>query len=326
MDLTVPVTVQEVTVGTMEATVEATGTLRAVRETELLTEVDGTLRWPAADEVPFQGMQIKKGQLIARVENEEHVLNARLETRKLVLTTAQRTLKEQEVLFKRSLVAEKDVEEARRVLSEAESNLQAARIQIAKTELRSPIDGSGLTDLTAGAYVQPRTLIGRVMDYGEVLVDLKVPNTHIGTVVLRQPVRVENYAFPDRTFPGRITSVEPALDPVTRTFRVVGTVENADLVLRPGMFVRAEIVTQARPNTVLVPRRFVLTRQNEKVVFVEEEGRAQMRNVQTGLEDADHVEILEGLEPGDRLITSNYETLRSRTRVRVTGEGTTVLP
>ena len=140
VDLTVPVTVQEVTVGTMEATVEATGTLRAVRETELLTEVDGTLRWPAADEVPFQGMQIKKGQLIARVENEEHVLNARLETRKLVLTTAQRTLKEQEVLFKRSLVAEKDVEEARRVLSEAESNLQAARIQIAKTELRSPIE------------------------------------------------------------------------------------------------------------------------------------------------------------------------------------------
>ena len=63
-----------------------------------------------------------------------------------------------------------------------------------------------------------------------------------------------------------------------------------------------------------------MRRRNQKVVFIEEEGRAQQREVETGLEDSERVEIVVGLEPGEQLITSNYETLRPRTRVRVTGE------
>jgi RND family efflux transporter MFP subunit len=159
------------------------------------------------------------------------------------------------------------------------------------------------------------------MNYDRVLVDLKIPNAFISKISLGQTLRVENYAFPDRTFAGVISAVDPALDPNTRTFRVVGNVNNPDLLLRPGMFVKAEIVTESREDVVVIPRRYVLTRQNSKVVFVEEEGRAQMRNVTTGLEDREHVEITEGIEAGERLITSNYETLRARTKVRVTGEG-----
>jgi RND family efflux transporter MFP subunit len=187
--------------------------------------------------------------------------------------------------------------------------------------VRASISGhlTGLTDATEGTLVNQNTLIGKIMDYSQVLVDLKIPNSQIVAVTLGQTVRVRNYAFPDRTFSGRTTGVDPALDPATRTFRVVATVENPELLLRPGMFVEAEIVTESREDVVLVPRELVLTRRNRKVVFVEEEGRAQMRDVETGLEDRERVEILEGVDTGERLITSNYETLRPRTRVRVTG-------
>jgi RND family efflux transporter MFP subunit len=122
-------------------------------------------------------------------------------------------------------------------------------------------------------------------------------------------------------FAGRITAVDPALDPTTRTFRAEGTIENPDRLLRPGMFVKAEVVTESHEDVVVIPRQFVLNRQNQKVVFIEESGRAQMRQVKVGLEGRENVEVLDGLEDGDRMITSNYETLRRRTRVRVTGEG-----
>lgn len=83
------------------------------------------------------------------------------------------------------------------------------------------------------------------------------------------------------------------------------------------MFVRTEIVKAAHVDVVVVPKKLVVKRQNKDVVFVEEGARAQMRTVETGLESRDSIEIADGIEEGDRLITSNYETLRARTRVRV---------
>ncbi len=325
VDLTVPVTVQTVELGAMESTVTATGTLRPVREAQLITEIKGIFHLVAADGMgkPAEGMPVLEGQLIARLENEEHVVGARLESKKLTRETASRTLKEQEVLFKRGLVTEKEVEDARRALADAESNYQDALIQIEKIRIRAPIAGflTGVTDATEGTLINQATLIGKVMDYSQVVVDLKIPNSQIVAIRLGQVVRVENYAFQDRVFIGRITAVDPALDPTTRTFRAQGTVENPDRLLRPGMFVKAQVVTESHEDVVVIPRQFVLNRQNQKVVFVEESGRAQMRQVKIGLEDKKNVEILDGLEDGDRLVTSNYETLRRRTRVRVTGEG-----
>lgn len=325
VDLTVPVTVQAVRLDTMEATVAATGTLRPSREARIQTEVEGILRYVArgVGGRPTEGMRVTRNQEIARLVNRELVVNARLESRELARSVAKRTLREQEVLVDRKLATEKDLDEARRVLAEAESNYEDALVQIAKTTIRTPIAGflTGLADVTEGTLVDARTIIATVMDYNRVLVDLKVPNAYIASISPGQVLRVENYALPDRRFLGTVEVVDPAIDPVTRTFRVVGSVENPDLTLRPGMFVKAEIVTKSHEDAVAVPRRFVLTRQNRKVVFVEEEGRAQMRDVVLGLEGPEQVEILEGLEPGERLITSNYETLRPRTRVRVTGEG-----
>ncbi len=325
MDLTVPVTVQTVELGAMESTVTATGTLRSVREAQLITEVEGIFHLVTTDggRKPAEGMRVSQGQMIARLKNEEHVVGARLESRKLARETAGKTLKEQEILFKRGLVTEKEVEDARRESADAESNHQDALIQIEKTRIRAPISGflTGVTDATEGTLIGQATLICKVMDYGEVVVDLKIPNAYIAAIALGQVVRVENYAFAGRVFAGRITAVDPALDPTTRTFRAKATVRNPGLLLRPGMFVKARIVTDSHEDVVVIPRRFVLNRQNQKVVFIEESGRAQMRQVKTGLEDKENIEVLDGLEAGERLITSNYETLRRRTRVRVTGEG-----
>lgn len=324
VDLTVPVTVQAVRLDTMEATVAATGTLRPFREARIQTEVEGIIQYVArgVGGRPTEGMRVTRNQVIARLVNRELVVNARLESRDLARAVAKQTLSEQEVLVDRKLGTVKDLDEARRALAEAESNYEDALVQIAKTTIRTPIAGflTGLADITEGTMVEARTTIATVMDYNQVLVDLKVPNAYIVSVSPGQALRVENYALPNRRFLGTVKVVDPAIDPATRTFRVVGAVKNPKLMLRPGMFVKAEIVTESHEDAVVVPRRFVLTRQNRKVVFVEEEGRAQMRDVRLGLEGPEQVEILEGLEPGERLITSNYETLRSRTRVRVTGE------
>ena len=323
VDLTVPVTVAPVTAGLIESVVTATGTLRPVREAQIITEIKGDLTFTEINgRLVTEGTPVERGQVIARLNNKEWVVGVRSSSKKLAMDTAKKTLDEQEVLFKRGLTTEKEVENARKVWQDAKASYEDAGIQMDKTTLRAPITGvlSEVSDITQGTLVPQNTPIVKIVDFSHVLVDLQIPNAQISKVGIGQPLRVRNYAFPDQSFAGEITAINPVLDAITRTFRAVGKVDNADLLLRPGMFVQAEIITESREDVVLISRQMVQRRRGQKVVFVEEEGRAQQREVETGLEDRLNVEIVSGLDAGEHLITSNYETLRPRTRVRVTSQ------
>ena len=321
-DLTVPVTVQPVGLGTIEEVVTSTGTLRPRQEAVVMTETRGYLSLPEIDgRQPSEGLQVSAGQVVARLENQELVVSARLESRQLAVKNARKMLDEKEVLVQRGLVTQLEVETARKDLADAQSDYDDAQVQLAKLAIQAPIAGvlSEFTDASEGAMVEQGEQICRIVDYGRVLVDLQIPNSQIRHIELGQSVRVVDYSYPDEVFDGEIAVIDPVVDATTRTFRAVAEVGNPQGLLRPGMFVKAEVVTEARVDVVLVPRQLVLMRGNREVVFVEEEARAMMREIETGLEDEKYVEVVEGVEEGERLITSNYETLRSRTRVTVTG-------
>ena len=186
----------------------------------------------------------------------------------------------------------------------------------------APLTGylTGLVDTAEETVVEANTVIGQVSDYGGVVVDLKIPNSQMTLIAIGQEVRVTNYAFRDLLFSGRIAVIDPTIDPTTRTFRIEVTVDNPDLILRPGMFVKADIVVDQRQDVLVISRELILSRGGRDIVFVEEGGVAQERRIKTGLEDEARVEVVDGLSEGERLIASNYETLRSRTQVRVTDE------
>lgn len=321
VDLTVPVTVQPVALGTVESTLEATGTLRPVREAEVLTETRGFVFFkPLAEGRTLSvGVRVDEGQPLAYLKSEELELGARLQSRHMALENARTSLREKEVLIVQKMVSQYEVDTARKALVDAQSDYEDALLQLKKKEIPAPIAGfiSELADITEGTRIESGTLLCRIVDYGAVLLDLYIPSSQVRQVALGQQVRVSDYSFPDETFTGRIEALDPVVDPATRTFKAVVRVANSDFLLRPGMFVKAEIVVESRRNVVSVPRQYVLRRRNREVVFVEVNARAEMREVETGLEDGAEIEILEGLEEGERLITSNHETLRPRARVRV---------
>lgn len=324
VDLVVPVTVQPVSRGTIESFVSTTGSLRAAKTADILVEVRGDLMYVSlpSGRRPAEGTRVERGQQIARIESPEYVNSIRLHSRELALQNAQNTLAERQALFDEGLTVQSDVQAAARAVADAEADLADARIQLEKMNVLAPLTGylANLADTTEQTVVEANTVIGQVVDYGQVLTDLKIPNSQMPVIDFGQEVRVSNYAFRDQAFIGRVSVIDPTLDPTTRTFRVVVAVDNPNLVLRPGMFVKADIVVEQRSDIIVIPKELVLSRQNRSVVFVEEEGRAQQRNIETGLSDDVMVEVLDGLSEGERLITSNFETLRSRTQVRVTGE------
>jgi len=324
VDLVVPVTVQPVSRGTIESFVSTTGSLRASKSADILVEVRGDLFY---DNLPngrkaVEGVRVERGQQIAHIESEEYVNGIRMPSLELALQNAQNTLAEKQALFDEGLAVQSEVAAAQRTVADAQANITDARIQLGKMNVLAPLTGwlTNLADTTEETVFEANTVIGQVVDYSRVLTDLKIPNSQMPVIAEGQEVRVTNYAFRDQTFIGHVSVIDPALDAATRTFRIEVTIDNPQLVLRPGMFIKADIVVEQRKDIIVIPKELVLSRQNRSVVFVEEEGRAQQRFIETGLSDDFNVEVTDGLSEGERLITSNFETLRSRTQVRVTGE------
>ncbi|MCI0690682.1 efflux RND transporter periplasmic adaptor subunit [candidate division KSB1 bacterium] len=320
-DLAIPVVVEKVKRGPIASYVSATGTLRAQREERVVAEVEGVLRMAKNNgTVLVAGARVQAGQHLAEIENQEYLLNVRVESQKLAMENASRELQKQEALFKEGGVTEKELELARRNALDARLNYEAAQIKVDKLRLKAPISGfiANLQSNAEGTRVPVGFRLCSIMDYNTTVAQVNLPNTDLERVQIGQEVVVSNYAIADQTFRGRVTAIDPTIDPQTRTFTVTIEAANEKFLLRPGMFVKADIVIDNHANAVIIPKTALQTRDNRPVAFVVEGASAALREVSTGIETREEVEILEGLAEGERLVVKGHETLRDKSKVRVT--------
>jgi RND family efflux transporter MFP subunit len=139
----------------------------------------------------------------------------------------------------------------------------------------------------------------------------------MGRIEVGQTAQVLNYAYPEDTLTGVVTQVSPALDPASRTFKINVKVENDSLILRPGMFVKIDIVVHEKAEAVVIPKEVILERRGARIAFVVEKGVALERKIDIGLSNRTEVEVVSGLDAGERLVVRGFETLRDRSKIKV---------
>ena len=320
-DLTVPVVVEKIKRGPIAKFISTTGTLRSIKEEAVIAEVQGVLNLAKTNgTVLHAGTKVEKDRLLAEIDNQEYVLEVRVESQKLAMQNADRELKKQEALFKEGGVTEKELEVARKSALDARLNYEAAELKADKLKLRAPISGF-ITNLQAnfdGIQVQRGFQLCKIMDYTTTFVQVNLPNSDLGQIQAGQKVNVTNYALEGETFEGRVTAIEPTIDAQTRTFAATVQIENPKLRLRPGMFVKADIIIEDHPDAVIIPKSALQTREGLPITFVVEGVSAHLREVVTGIETKEEIEILEGLAEGERLVVKGHETLRDKSKVRIT--------
>jgi HlyD family secretion protein len=219
---------------------------------------------------------------------------------------------------------------------QAAANLDKARDDFAKTTVFSPLGGRVITlNAEVGETVYPATMnnpasvVATIADLSEVLAVIDVDETEVVYVELGQTAELLVDALPDRSYRGRVVEIgssgfsRPAQPDVT-FFSVKVLFVEPDPGLRPGMSVRAEVVTASHADALVVPIQAVVERpplgpdgtepddtaEEVQVVFVLAEGKARQRPVETGLSDETHVEIVAGLDAGEAVIAGPYRTLR----------------
>ncbi len=132
-----------------------------------------------------------------------------------------------------------------------------------------------------------------------------------------QLIRVTHYSLSSDTLPGKISQVAPALNPDTRSFEAAVLINNQQKLLRPGMFVKVETIVARKDSAIVIPKDVILSKRQGRTVFIVDKGAAFERVISTGLENADQVEVLEGINAGDRLVIKGFETLRNRSKVKI---------
>lgn len=327
VEFRIPVEAAEVGTDTVEDLIVTTGTMRTHDNVVLNVETPGLLvlgRDESGNRLA-EGSTVAEGQLIAEITGEEARLAAGIEASRRRLENAGDEMNRRRTLFERGLIAEEELRRAEVEVENARLAYDQSQLTEDKSRITTPIagvllelardeDGRPVAD---GQLVAPGFEIARVASIDRLIADIDLVGPELARIRTGQAVRIRHYAFEDAALTGTILRLAPSMDPETHTFRAEVDIDNAGGLLRPGMFVEAVIVVARRAGVPVVPREAITERAGRSVVFVLDGQRVALRNVSLGLGDDDQAEVLEGVEPGERLVVRGLETLTDGTRVRV---------
>ncbi|MCC6201436.1 MAG: efflux RND transporter periplasmic adaptor subunit [Gammaproteobacteria bacterium] len=328
VDFLVPITAQEVTLGSIEDRVIATGTLRAHQVITLTAESAGILEiLPGTTGRPLaEGDAVQAGTRLARVTGEDARIAVRREVSQKRFDAARQDLEAAQKLRERGLISQKELKNLQTAFEDAKLELDRSLHTEQRNQIVTPIDGviqklgrnSDGQYMSNGQLVATGQVIAQVAPTDVLIADVDLVGRDLARVVLDTPARVRYHAFGAREFPGTLRRFAPMIDERTRALRAEVEVANADGVLRPGMFVEVTLIVERRDDVPLLPRQAVTVRGGQPVVFALSGQRALQRAVTLGLGDDRSVEITSGVQAGDRIIVSGLETLADQTRVRET--------
>ncbi|HAU0495514.1 TPA: efflux RND transporter periplasmic adaptor subunit [Legionella pneumophila] len=164
-------------------------------------------------------------------------------------------------------------------------------------------------NINLGQAVEPNTVLFHISNRDKLLVVAQVYEEDLGKVKVGQEVNVHVLSYPKQTFPGLVTLIEPNLDPLTRTVNVRITLDNKERLLKPGMFVRANVILTHNKAALTVPNTALLQADSKQFVFVQNGGTYKRVDVKVGAVEDDYSEIIDGLVPGDLVVTQGNREL-----------------
>lgn len=307
---------------------QISGTLVPERSATIRAEVASTVVQALAEE----GQAVTRGQLLGRLNDDavrDQVLSAKsgVRTATEALAVARRNAERAEKLSQAGAMADRDLEQARWSVMNAEAGqadanarLAGAQKQLSYTEIRAPLSGIvSERKVNAGDNVSLGNPLFSVVDPGSLRLDAQVPVSAVGTLKVGTTVPFAIDGYSGRAFDGRVIRINPALDPTTRQVRITVSVPNQGGRLVAGLFAQGRVATESRTG-IVVPGAAVDRRGLRPMVTRIEKGVARRVEVSLGIEDPvqDRVEITSGLAVGDTVITGAARGVVPGTRVRAT--------
>ncbi|HEX4872087.1 MAG TPA: efflux RND transporter periplasmic adaptor subunit [Nevskiaceae bacterium] len=308
----IPVEVGAVSRGPIQAAYRGTATLEAREEATVLAKQAGVIERLLVEE----GDRVSAGQVLARLETEK--LRYEVARTGALLAKLRQNFERNASVYQRNLVSREAYESSKAELDAQQAAHDAARLALSESEIKAPFDGVVTARFVKlGNLVQANAPTFRITQLDQLEAAIHVPERDIHKLAPAHPVRLAVDAWPGELFQGRIDRINPVVDAASGTVKVTVAMDPGQAKLRPGMFARAEIVYDTRDAALLLPKDAVLSEDSQQSVFVVEGERARRVSLRTGYSDADHYEVLEGLEAGAQVVVTGQANLKDQAKVVV---------
>ncbi len=320
-DISVPVTISEIQPRSIEKFIDITGTVKPVKEVQLKSDMNGNYQLrinPVTGRPYVLGDRVTEGSEIIELQDKEYENNIKINSLRLNLEITKQVFDKQQSLYEKGGVTLSELRNAEINFINAQYAYDDARLRLGKMIVKAPFSGV-IIDLpyyTPGVRIDANMNLVRIMDFSKLIMEINLPEKTIDQTRSGQAVRISNYTLPNDTLLGVVSQLSPAIDGETRSYKGTILINNPKLLLRPGMFVKGEIVVASATKTIVIPKDVIISKQRGNSVFIVDKGIAYERVVEFGLENPKDVQIISGLSLNERLVIKGFETLRDHSRVK----------
>jgi membrane fusion protein (multidrug efflux system) len=298
------------------------GTVAANEMVEIRSETDGTI----AEVLFHEGAHVRARDLLIRIDDSKLAAAVAEAEANFRLSRANHERSRQ--LYEDKLVSQQEFDQAAAVFQMNEAGLELKRQQLKDTRIHAPFEGVvSSRQVSPGQVISRNTTLTWLIDLDPVKIEFNVPERFLSQVQPDQTIEVTVAAYPGRPFRGRVFFVSPYVDPATRTALVKAETPNPKAELKPGMFANLDLILQVRERAVVIPETALVPSGDRLTVFViNDEQIIETRPVRVGVRLAGEVEIIEGLQAGERVVAEGVQKVRPGGRVKVAGTTGAAIP
>jgi membrane fusion protein (multidrug efflux system) len=308
-----PPAVEVARVETMRLTddAQAVGSLRSRQGVIVRPEVSGRIT-----QLNFRdGDRVRKGQLLVQLDDQLPL--AQVQQAQAELSIAQANHKRNQELVAQNFISQRSVDESSANLQVAQAKLSLAQATAARLRIVAPFDGmAGIRTVNVGDYLKDGADIVNIEDIAAIFVDFRLPERFQTKVQRGQRAVVDIDALPGRKFTAVVQAIDPLVDANGRSVGIRGCIDNRALQLRPGMFARVTAVFGEREDARVIPEEAIVPQGGRQTVIKLVDGPdgdtkiAQRVEVKVGIRRPGRVEITQGLQPGDMVVTAGQQRVQ----------------
>jgi membrane fusion protein (multidrug efflux system) len=290
---------------------QAVGSLRSRQSVMLRPEVSGRIT-----QINFRdGERVRRGQLLVQLDDQLPV--AQVQQARAELSIARANHKRNQELVAQNFISQRSVDESAANLQVSEAKLSLAEATAARLRIVAPFDGiAGIRSVNVGDYLKDGADIVNLEDLDAVYIDFRLPERFQTKVRPGQVALVQADAAPGRKWNAVVQAIDPLVDANGRSVGIRGCIDNRQMELRPGMFARVTAVFGERDNALVVPEEALVPQGGRQFVFRLVDGpdqdskTAQRVEVKVGIRRPGRVEVTEGLQAGDVVVTAGQQRIQ----------------
>jgi len=284
--------------------ISVSGSLMAYETVDLKNEVAGRVVMINLPEGKF----VRKGTLLVKLFDDD--LQATLKKLQSQLAIQQQVYNRQSELVKVNGITQNDYDQTGLQLNSLKADIEVEKTMIRKTEVRAPFDGViGLRSISIGAIITPSTQLATIRTENKIKIDFSVPEKYSSAIKTGMKVKF-TMSNNQKAYDATVIATEEGIDTSTRNLKVRAIVNGQSKDFISGAFANVTLRLNENKNALLIPTQSIIPQEDNKTVIVAREGKAHFVTIKTGIRQASNIEIVDGLQVGDSIVTSGLQFLK----------------